>query len=168
MASFELCFHELVHAMQPKEEVTIVWGTPEGDRTVHARRAPLGVHFKKHIPMVVSSVKPGSQAEEHGIRIDWVLKSVDGIDMNRMTSFKDGFKTLLHELKPLEEGKAEEKVLAAEDGAETEAKVQAERVFLRSPEHRAMTPCHQAMTDEGMDFDFAYNLSYGSVLMLNV
>jgi hypothetical protein len=106
MATFELCFHELVHALQPKEEVTLLWGTPGGDRTIHARRAPLGVNFKNdRIPMVVTSVNTGSQAEEHGIDTDWILKNVDGIDITRMASFEDGFNTLLHELKPVEKGK---------------------------------------------------------------
>jgi hypothetical protein len=81
----------------PPSGVPLVWDTPDGERTVHARKKPLGIQFKAEFPIIVDR-KPVGHAEEIGIEIGWILKSVNGIDVATMQGISDVSEILYREV----------------------------------------------------------------------
>jgi tetratricopeptide (TPR) repeat protein len=80
-------------------QVTLTWGTPAGDRVIYARKGQLGVNFDKStMPMAVTSINPGTQAEDLGVEVGWTLKGVDSTDVSGVRNFNDGFNTLIRAL----------------------------------------------------------------------
>jgi hypothetical protein len=63
-------------------QLKLVFDTEFGDETVWATRGPLGVNFDmEDVPLMVIGVDEGSHGEEIGIMMDWILKSVDDVDV---------------------------------------------------------------------------------------
>merc|ERR1712232_1176471 len=67
--------------------VPIVWNTPNGDQTVYATRKPLGVQFRAEFPLKIKR-EPEGHGKEIGIKVGWILKSVNGFDVTAMTDIK--------------------------------------------------------------------------------
>jgi len=60
--------------------VPMVWDTPQGERTVYATQKPLGVQFRREFPLKVKH-EPEGHGKELGVKVGWVLKSVNGVDV---------------------------------------------------------------------------------------
>lgn len=77
----------LTEPLRIPKGVPLVWGTPNGEQTVHASRKPLGVQFRAEFPLRVKR-EPEGHAREIGIKVGWILKSVNGFDVTAMTDIK--------------------------------------------------------------------------------
>lgn len=70
-----------------KEEVGIpvTFNTGASIKTVTISRKPLGMIFGKQQPLTVTSVRKGSHCDNLGVLPGWVVKSVDGQDISKMS-----------------------------------------------------------------------------------
>jgi hypothetical protein len=69
-------------------EVPMTWGTGDGDKTVYAIRKPLGLKFPSELPLKISEENEG-HGKEIGVLIGWELKNINGVDVSKMTDFKE-------------------------------------------------------------------------------
>merc|ERR1719235_1243691 len=77
--------------------VPLVWCTPSGEQTVYASRKPLGVQFQAEFPLKVKR-EPEGHGKDIGIKVGWILKSLNGIDVMAMTDIKKVNEILYKEL----------------------------------------------------------------------
>jgi len=76
------------HSLDPVPRgVPLIWDTPSGERTVYARKKPLGVQFKAEFPLKVKR-EPEGHGKNIGIEVGWILKSVNGVDVTTMRDIK--------------------------------------------------------------------------------
>jgi len=83
---------ESAAALVPEPEsaspfVEIVFAANGDERMVHIFKRPLGAEFSKRRsgPTKVSYVDPQSYAEELGLEVGWVIRSIAGVDMSGKT-----------------------------------------------------------------------------------
>jgi len=80
---------------EPRPEVVLMFHTEDGTaEEVLVTYKPLGLDFKKEVPLLVTNVEPHSAGEELGIAVGWAIVSVDGKDISNCT-----FDEVLHLLR---------------------------------------------------------------------
>jgi hypothetical protein len=77
--------------------VPLTWDTPDGVKTVYATEKVLGLQFAPSLPVKVSNDQEG-HSKDLGVRVGWILRSVNGIDVTCKTNFKEVMQTLHKEV----------------------------------------------------------------------
>jgi len=84
----------------PAQKVTLEWTTPTGVQSVEATKKPLGLNFNRdEMPIKVTGEQEShsGHGNDIGIRVGWVLKAVNGIDVTGL-SFHELDHLLHHEI----------------------------------------------------------------------
>merc|ERR1719159_511158 len=77
--------------------VPLSWDTPSGEQTVYATKKPLGIQFRAEFPLKVKR-EPEGHGKEIGIRLGWVLKRINGIDVTTMSDINKVNEVLYREV----------------------------------------------------------------------
>mmetsp|Transcript_107912 Transcript_107912/g.315510 ORF Transcript_107912/g.315510 Transcript_107912/m.315510 type:complete len:158 (+) Transcript_107912:81-554(+) len=79
---------------EPRNGVGMIFELDDGTRKeVTVKYRPLGLDFRKEVPLKVKNVKVGSAGEELGIAPGWTIVSIDGKDISA-NNFNDAFEAL--------------------------------------------------------------------------
>ena len=81
-----------VTAKKSELEIAFILPDTSMQRRVFTQR-PLGLDFNRHMPVTIKHVRPGSHAEELGIRQGWRVQAINGYDATR-ASFQDVYSAL--------------------------------------------------------------------------
>jgi hypothetical protein len=82
---------------EPAKVVALTFDTPDGERTVHARKKPLGIQFRAVFPLTVKC-EPEGHGKELGVEVGWVLKAINSIDVSSMTDMNQVNEILYREV----------------------------------------------------------------------
>jgi len=64
------------------------------ENTVYVTRKPLGMQFGETLPIKITNFRDNSHGQEVGMKIGWVLKSFNGDDFTRLSTFKEAMQIL--------------------------------------------------------------------------
>merc|ERR1712224_1062309 len=66
---------------------------PSGKVTIVFQEKPLGISFKKELPLTVSRLTPGASAEKRGVQVGWKFSKIGDQDIQGI-SVKDAIHVL--------------------------------------------------------------------------
>lgn len=88
------------HAESDGPSLNILFWHKGEETLVRFKRQPLGLQWRTKAPLAVEKVLPGSEAEEHGVKIGWQIRMIGDIDLTGQ-SFGVISNTLKEALRPL-------------------------------------------------------------------
>lgn len=98
-------------AMEEKENVSpqscntlgfhVVFDSECGEESVWVQHKPLGLTFNKGLPIIITGFKPDSYGEHLGVKLGWVLKSMNGQDIPSQSSFEEATKLMARQMDAL-------------------------------------------------------------------
>lgn len=77
----------------------VVFDSESGEEhSVWVQHKPLGLTFNKGLPIIITGFKPDSYGEHLGIKLGWVLKSMNGQDISSQNSFEEGTELMARQM----------------------------------------------------------------------
>mmetsp|Transcript_90085 Transcript_90085/g.149303 ORF Transcript_90085/g.149303 Transcript_90085/m.149303 type:complete len:146 (-) Transcript_90085:63-500(-) len=69
---------------------------------------PVGLYFKEEtLPIVVSNVNKGTQAEKLGVQVGWEIRSIGGANLTSCKTYDEAVEIIMKQLATLKEAPAE-------------------------------------------------------------